>query len=741
MALPVIVTGLESAIGNILNITEPFISSTGNVYVFGKGTTATLLRAFKATDPTSSFSNVGSDITVNNTIRAVQAFQVDDVIHVLSADSSGSTVFDLKYHTFDMSTDAWVITNELILDDDAVGVTATTSQCDIAVRDDGDVIVLYNGNRISSLERVYYARREAGVWTIDILVDNGGASQNWYAGSIVKGSSDRMHFFFINDTAADAYQRTLTSANVLESFPAAYDTSVNSTQIAQVRQGVAYLSGGATKVRYPSSDSTTANVTEVAFDSADAPTVSVSADITGTRSVDSGACRSAFCADETTLWHVLIDTLSDIYTQSNVDGAGWDTPALFATEASAGIKVNVYSRAGRIVIGMMYNDGSNPTYNEMDLRADGGTVQSAFTSSVTWGGRSTATSAMNPAATASVTWNGRSFAASRFDQDATASVTWTGAGVIITASAFSSTAVASVTWNGAIVSAGAFSAVETASLTWNGRSFASANFNAPAAASLTWNGVSIAASAFNDIARAVLVWNGTSIAASSLSLTPAATLTWNGEEVVSASASAEWSSTAAADLIWDGASSATADLSSTAVASVTWNGTGIFPGAFSAAAQAVQTWNATGIASADWSAIAAASLLWNGASIASNAWSSASIATLTWNGTATISADWLAAPAALLVWEGEGQGGPTIRAGAWSAIVSATVEFDSSTIVEAGFDCRTTATLRMNGKGPGALRSEFLDGPRKRFRPNQDNEDFIFIAAALGTLEQDHDYY
>ena len=102
MALPVTISGLVHATGSI-TVSRPFISSGGNVYVIGRESTT--LGAYKATDPTSSFSAVGTSPSLTN-INNLNAVQVGDVLHVVTASASASTSVDYKYHTFNMATDA-----------------------------------------------------------------------------------------------------------------------------------------------------------------------------------------------------------------------------------------------------------------------------------------------------------------------------------------------------------------------------------------------------------------------------------------------------------------------------------------------------------------------------------------------------------------------------------------------------------------------------------------------------------
>lgn len=364
MALPVTIT-TQGTVSQ--GCGGPFISSGGNVYVVLKDdVTTSKFRAFKATDPTSSFSNVGTDpqVTSGLNIQILAAAQDGDNIHVVTCDASVATSVNFRYHVFSMSSDSWTTTNEAII----LAINSlVVSNVDIKVRSNGDVVVLYQGAKDavmgSDYERVDYARRVSGVWTTGVAVDNAGQTQ-WRVGSSVKGGSDRTHFFFLDNGLNDAYQRTLTSANALETFPAAFNTAVNGGGNAPNHRGTSYDSGGTFKVRQPLE---VADYNSVKFDSADAPTVSQDTDITGATAASRLPYRASFSADGTTLWHTfLTDTTLDIYTQSNANDGGWSAPASFYTGTVSEVFTNVYTRGSETVLAMVFME-TDPKYHEQVL--------------------------------------------------------------------------------------------------------------------------------------------------------------------------------------------------------------------------------------------------------------------------------------------------------------------------------------------------------------------------------------
>lgn len=648
MAFPTAVGSSES--GNIGGLT-PYLYND-NVYVIVQaGTDASKLRAFKATDPSSSFSNVGTDfaVTSGNTIVGMATVQDGSKIHVATCDYTSVLTVDIRYHVFDCSTDTWTTTNETIKDNLAAVGTNSPGAVAIGIRSDGDIIVLYNGASAAVMgtdyNRVKYARREAAVWTVDVAVDNAGAA-HWMVDGLVRGASDRMHFFFKDDTADDGYQRCLTSANALEAFPAAYDTTLCTNAGGGIQGGVSYVSGGTTKVRFPVTDATLSDRLSVKLDSADAPTVSTDADITGTNSTHASTSGISYncgmAANGTTLYFVYNDDFAtgNIYFISNANDAGWSaTPTLIdGSPATYAVWVypNIYTRGSNIVIGLVwYGSSDGVKYNEYTLVAGGSAISATAAASVTWTGTSTATGAFSDTAAASVTWQGTGLYKAAASIAATASVTWVGVEV-----------------EGGTIASGALSAAAAASVTWGGTGLYPAALSSAAAAVLTWNGASIAAVPFTSAAVASVTWNGAAISAANLSAAAAAALTWNGTGLYPAA----FNSAATAAVTWNGSSVYSAAATMAAVAAVTWNGTGLYSGAASIAAAATVTWNGVSTSSADLTATAAASVTWNStaATTASGEYSMAAAATVTWGGVAIQSADLSSAAAASVTWGGTG---------------------------------------------------------------------------------------
>lgn len=396
MALPLSL-GTTVQMASVRGRCGPFISSAGNVYlILADNADRSILEIWKATDPTSSFSEADSanHRDLANVMINVDAVQVGDVLHIavveaVSTNNSGR----VSYHTFNMATDAWALNEEIVA---APSPTQTLSGVGIAVRSDGDVIVGYSGARdtvtMSNWARAKYARRESGSWTVNVALDNGG-SDDWIVGCAVLGSSDRTHFFLLSDTDNDLFQRCLRSDNSLETFPAAIDATTGSgTNNGDIGTGVAFVDGGTTKIRVPYYDTTTQGV--AALDSADTPTPSTSANLTGSTAV---AGNPGGVSGMSLGRHTMAANGSDVYLlwlnqdtgrlyRKVLSGGSWgaDTETFVPATSIGDLTANVFVRGGNYKLAYALRDGTIVRYNELDLGS--ATPSEGQPTSRRWGG-------------------------------------------------------------------------------------------------------------------------------------------------------------------------------------------------------------------------------------------------------------------------------------------------------------------------------------------------------------------
>lgn len=365
MALPVTISAVVFPNHNYY--VGPFLSGGAFYTVLLDSTDESLVEVHKATDPTSSFTEQDSGNKPNTTddIKTMWVHQEGTDLHIVHGEFDGTDTARYGYSIFHMATDLWhaTIVDETI-EASVTVLGATDVSCSISVRSDGDVIVLYNGatDREHGTEqhRVDYRRREGGTWSSAIAVDNAGADF-WFGSVIVRGSSDRMHFFFKNDDD-DAFQRTLTSANVLETFPAAGDSDVNAANHV-FGPGISYDDGGTQRVRCPYKDGGTGLVSYAEFDSADAP---------GAFTVNAGVTSSAvFVKQEFPVQCMAADGTNEHLLFSNPGrDPRHDINNITETTILAGtvdfLSCNIYDRPGK-KLAFVYDDGGTIKYNEVDL--------------------------------------------------------------------------------------------------------------------------------------------------------------------------------------------------------------------------------------------------------------------------------------------------------------------------------------------------------------------------------------
>jgi hypothetical protein len=406
MAFPTSITGLNGSIAQ--RVGRPCLSSGGNVYVVGvSASDRTKLQVYKATDPSSSWSQAGADVTLANGIKAFASFQVGDAIHVATHDGPDNALGTnvIRYHVFSISSDSWTTSNEDVKTAySAMGSVQDDGSPDwgefwigIAVRSDGDVIILYQGVQSivmgTSRPQTKYARKESGTWTID--VDVGGDTVKGHVPSnILMTANDRAHLIY-GETTTGTFGKWLKTLNSANSLSAAQDRGTpSSINFATAIPGVSSVDiSGTVKC---SVFQVTANneISGHTFDDADTPSLTLRSDITGTTNVVNGiepGQAIAVAVNGTTTWAFFPQqTTSDIYRMSSTDGgATWGTPASFATGPSGTISWvsgNVYTRGGNIVFGVLYSEGGTVKYDEYVIGSAGPTThngQATITSTST----------------------------------------------------------------------------------------------------------------------------------------------------------------------------------------------------------------------------------------------------------------------------------------------------------------------------------------------------------------------
>jgi hypothetical protein len=348
-------------------------------YFFGRdGTTATTLQAYKATAPDTSWSSIanlaGTAFTtaLTTAINQLSAFQVGNVIHIAIGASNGNAPPSPAYFyaTFDAATDTFVLKENIIINQNSVGQTGANQYgVSLVVRSTGEVVAFFNGTQTktsgTNYARVYYSRRTAvNTWSAAVEVDAAAAADRTFPSAIL-GASDAVHFLSALPASTSLYQRTLSSANVLQTESV---TTIGSSLVASP-YGLSYLRSATTKIvagEYSNGD------IAIRFDSGNTPTLA-----RATILANLGALRLS--NDGTDVWALYRNaTDSDLYVKKSTDDGGtWGTATnvftgtVGATDPVLSIYGDIYTRGTAVVIPYIVNDNGTLKYNEYTVRTTG----------------------------------------------------------------------------------------------------------------------------------------------------------------------------------------------------------------------------------------------------------------------------------------------------------------------------------------------------------------------------------
>lgn len=351
------------------SISSPTVSD--EYYFLGVDSTNNYaLDVYKATDPTSSWSQVTTANTTSNLqIVQIAAYQSGDSLHIACAIAASAGSTDYRYYVYNMASETFTISNETI----EAGIdtwfnSGQARHCSISVRSDGDVIVVYNGDADSVMgtayRRIDYARREAGVWTTAVAVDSAG-SVHWMAPEIVgPDASDRMALIWSESGGSGfSYMRSLSSGNVLQ------------TQQGGTNIGGAVLGLQGTIYQYNGNDVVVVGCSGSLwyFNSADNPTINLASNVVSTYPMsifsDNGIAYALYNYSST----------GDLYVKSSSDGGASWSPASPGTLAFTGTVAtsianlsrdgNIYLRGNDYVIPYVVNDNGTLKYNEYVVRS------------------------------------------------------------------------------------------------------------------------------------------------------------------------------------------------------------------------------------------------------------------------------------------------------------------------------------------------------------------------------------
>jgi hypothetical protein len=397
MALPVTITGVAVTFGTGAG---PYKSSAGDYYqIFKDSTTANKIRAFKSSGASdSAWSNVGTDPTVTGVTTApgigqIDAWQDGDTLHVAVAcvSSGGSTLTDYTYHTFDMSSDTWTLTNEAIdtsvltLSDTTAANARTISICKRT--SSGEIVVALNSDytviSMAEYSRVrVYRRTGVGAWTDAGVADGSGTTAAAaYTGAVVQPdpNSDAVYIGTLASVTNVGWLTTLTAANTLfRTSVSTWGSLTGGTNAAGGLQLACYDASGTTKLAMWANDTTGGGGVRHAYGNGNATgAVTLSS---ATLAAEGGNPFRFYSDDNSgtdTLYVIGTEvSTADIYLRSSTNhGQTWGSRSTIftATVSFDTLLTNshgsIYTRGGNYVIPYTVNDNGTVKYNEYILRS------------------------------------------------------------------------------------------------------------------------------------------------------------------------------------------------------------------------------------------------------------------------------------------------------------------------------------------------------------------------------------
>ena len=368
MALPVTIAGVAFP-ANHWNV-GPFKSSGGNYYiVFLDSGDLSIVEMWKATDPTSAFSEVDSadkpDLT--NVAGSMWALQISDVLHIATQETTTGRV---GYHTFDMATDEWGTVNEAV---HTPANDPTNSACSIDLRADGDIVISHMAATdtiaVTAYRRVAYSRKEVGSWTTNVSFCDNAATDDFTGPMVIIDSSDRSHFVWRNDDIDDGLHRTLNSSNTLDGTTTTYDAAADPAEETMTSPLLIYTRSGSETLAFAYLNAS--SQPNLAYGTV-GDTITFSTEAISAVAVDRpNVTAQIVLATLNNKLHLLYvdDTSNDLFYDTD-NGGSWttDIEVLDAVNVLR-LSGNIYDRAGNYKFAFAYLNGATITYNEYDLGA------------------------------------------------------------------------------------------------------------------------------------------------------------------------------------------------------------------------------------------------------------------------------------------------------------------------------------------------------------------------------------
>jgi hypothetical protein len=180
----------------------PFKSSSGDFYVLTIADGSAVVKAWKASSVTGSWTSQGNSAAFGQVVTGATAVQWGDDLICFFNGSEGTSKEELDETTFDMSADSWDASWSVV--DDATNYWASSSETVSAVLSNGsttELVVFYGGPAFRDMGQSYDQpwitnRTSAGAWDTPTLISAGSEARHVGYGVVVVGSAEWVHAFY-----------------------------------------------------------------------------------------------------------------------------------------------------------------------------------------------------------------------------------------------------------------------------------------------------------------------------------------------------------------------------------------------------------------------------------------------------------------------------------------------------------------------------------------------------------------
>lgn len=211
-------------------------SSTGYIYVVAQPSGSTGdIGVYRSNNGGSSWTELDSSNrpSTAQTVISLAADQLDggSTLRIasitLSYTSGMGTLVDVEYHEFNMSTETWTTTNDVISQPD-IGSAGPTYGIEICTISSSLIRVFYMGPAYTNMGTDYanlcHAYGTAGSWTADIALDNDVRYQA--SPSAIEGTASSCHIAY-KDNSYTAFAKTIDSSHAQSTRITVNTTTVN----------------------------------------------------------------------------------------------------------------------------------------------------------------------------------------------------------------------------------------------------------------------------------------------------------------------------------------------------------------------------------------------------------------------------------------------------------------------------------------------------------------------------------